>query len=95
MAPYARMALRRPVPHESWYAVSGYFYLYGYCYAAEVLRRLPRESWEDLRDRLIEEVLYTSQPDGSFWDYPLYGYAKPYGTAYAVLALAEYLPPLR
>jgi hypothetical protein len=23
------------------------------------------------------------QPDGSFWDYPMYGYHKFYGTGYA------------
>ena len=36
---------------------------------------------------LIEEALATRHPDGSFWDYPLYSYHKPYGTAYALMAL--------
>jgi len=38
---------------------------------------------------LIEEILVTLHPDGSFWDYPLYGYHNPYGTGYALLALIE------
>ena len=25
---------KRPIPHESWYQISGYFYLYGHAYAA-------------------------------------------------------------
>jgi hypothetical protein len=28
-------------------------------------------------------------PDGSFWDYPLYSYHKPYGTALALIALSR------
>lgn len=86
---FGRMGLHRPVPHESWAGVSGYFYLYGYYYAAECLRILPRKRSLPYRDGLIEDVLYTHHPDGSFWDYPFYGYDKPYGTSYAVLALAE------
>jgi hypothetical protein len=84
------MALHRPVPHESWFSVSGYFYLYGYYYAAECCRVLPDKVVAELRDGLIEEVLVTRHPDGSFWDYPLYGYHKPYGTGYALLALLEF-----
>ena len=82
------MALHRPVPHESWFAVSGYFYLYGYYYAAECCEHLRPEFVAEVRDALIEEVLVTRHPDGSFWDYPLYGYHKPYGTGYALLALS-------
>jgi hypothetical protein len=90
-APFARMAYHRPVPHESWFAVSGYFYLFGYHYAGEVLKRLPGPVSPALRDALIEEVLYTRHPDGSFWDYQLYGYHKVYGTAYAVTALLAFI----
>jgi hypothetical protein len=88
---FARMALHRPVPHQSWCAVSGYFYLFGYFNAAECCRVLPPATVAKYRDGLIEEVLLTRHPDGSFWDYPLYGYHKPYGTGYAVCALLELL----
>jgi hypothetical protein len=84
---FGRMALHRPVPHESWFSVSGYFYLYGYYYAAECRRVVSQEFMAGVRDALIEEVLVTHHPDGSFWDYPLYGYHKPYGTGYALMAL--------
>src|SRR4030095_3768722 len=42
-AGFQRAAVRRPIPHESWYSVSGYFYLYGHAYAAYVIDLLPRE----------------------------------------------------
>ncbi len=90
---FARAALHRPVPHESWFSVSGYFHLFGYYNAAECCRRLPPARVRELRDPLIEEILYTRAPDGSFWDYPLYGYHKPYGTSFAVLALAVLAAP--
>ncbi|KAA3608650.1 MAG: hypothetical protein DWQ01_11135 [Planctomycetota bacterium] len=89
---YARfqtVSLRRPIPHESWYQISGYFFLYGHSYAGLLL---DREDPEDARRHatLLEKAIYqTRQPDGSFWDYPLYSYHKPYGTAYALIALEE------
>jgi hypothetical protein len=86
---FARMALHRPIPHESWFSVSGYFYLFGYYNAAEACKVLEPATVAGFRDGLIEEVLLTRHPDGSFWDYPLYGYHKPYGTGYALGALLE------
>jgi hypothetical protein len=86
---FAVAGLRRPIPHESWYQVSGYFYLYGYHYAALCLEKLPPETRRRFRPHLIEAILKARQPDGSFWDYPLYGYHKFYGTGYALIALAR------
>jgi len=84
-----RAALRRPIPHESWYAISGYFYLYGHAYAAIALEKLPAEEQAELWPALVKAVRVCEQPDGSFWDYPLYSYHKPYGTAFAVQALSR------
>jgi len=89
---YARfqvVALRRPIPHESWYGISGYFYLYGTYYAALALDELDDPGRHRFAGPLARAVLRTRQPDGSFWDYPLYSYHKAYGTAYALLALAR------
>jgi len=84
------VGLRRPIPHESWYAISGYFYLYGHAYAAYVLaEELSEKQQKVLSPLMAEAVLITRQPDGSFWDYPLYSYHKPYGTAYALIALSR------
>jgi len=90
-ASFQRAAVRRPMPHESWYAVSGYFYLYGHAYAAYVLEGRPQAEQRTLWPILVEAVMYCHQPDGSFWDYPLYSYHKPYGTAFALIALTRAL----
>lgn len=88
-AGFQRVAVRRPIPHESWYSVSGYFYLYGHAYAAYVLEGLPAEQQRRFWPALVKAVMYCREPDGSFWDYPLYSYHKPYGTAFALIALAR------
>jgi len=86
---FATAALRRPRPHESWYSVSGYFYLYGYQYAALVLEQLPETDRKEFWPFVAEAILKTRQPDGSFWDYPTYDYHKYYGTGYALIALSR------
>jgi len=91
-ARFQRLGLRRPIPHESWYGISGYFYLYGHAYAAWALDVLPETERARLAPLLAEAVCVCREPDGSFWDYPLYSYHKPYGTAFAVIALARALP---
>ena len=88
-AGFQRSGVRRPIPHESWYQVSGYFYLYGHAYAAYVMQKLPIENQKKFRPALIDGVMFCHQPDGSFWDYPLYSYHKPYGTAFALIALSR------
>ena len=86
---FAIAGLRRPRPHESHYAVSGYFYLYGQQYAAMVLEKMPPEDRRVFWPDVIAYVLKARQPDGSFWDYPTYDYHKYYGTGYALIALSR------
>jgi len=83
---------KRPVPHESWFAVAGYFFYYGHYYAALCL--------EDLKDKknathhggqLAAVILPLQEKDGSWWDYPLYSYHRPYGTAFALMSLQRCL----
>lgn len=92
---YQKAGLRRPIPHESHFAISGYFYLYGHCYAAYTLEKLAPASRKRWASAIVEAVMVTREPDGSFWDYPLYSYHKPYGTAFALLALARAREALR
>jgi squalene cyclase len=87
-ARFQKMAVRRPIPHESWYSVSGYFYLYGHAYATYILEALPKEKQARYWPALVEAANYCREPDGSYWDYPLYSYHKPYGTAYALMVLS-------
>jgi hypothetical protein len=92
---YQKSGVRRPIPHESWYYISGYFYLYGHAYAAWALEKLPAPERARLAKLLVDAVLYCRDPDGSFWDYPLYSYHKPYGTAFALIALSRARKALR
>jgi len=80
---------KRPMPHEAWYYTSGYYFYYGHYYARLVLDALPatdRDRWLPALEKIIVE---RQEADGSWWDFPLYGYHKPYGTAYAILTLVR------
>jgi hypothetical protein len=82
-------AVSRPIPHEAYYWNSGYFYLYGHAYAARLARGLPPALRDRQLPRIQAEVLKLQDADGSFSDYPMQGYHRPYGTAFALIALAE------
>ena len=86
---FALAALRRPIPHESWYAVSGYFYLYGQQYAAVVLDHLDDAQRRLYWPKVVEFTLKSRQTDGSYWDYPTYNYHKYYGTGFALMTLTR------
>lgn len=78
---------KRPVPHEAWMQVAGYFYYYGHYYAALSLELLPESDRPAYRPLLAKLMVDRQEKDGSWWDYPLYDYHQPYGTAYALLTL--------
>jgi len=87
------IARKRPWPHEAWYSNSGYYFYYGHYYAARAVELLPTASRNPLRAQLRRLVLARQEPDGSWWDFPLYSYHKPYGTALALLSLTLAPPP--
>ena len=78
---------KRPLPHESWYYNSGYYFYYGHYYTARVIRLLAPRHAERLTAENHRLLLERQERDGSWWDFPFYGYHKPYGTAFALLAL--------
>ena len=80
-------ARKMPVPHESWFAVAGYFYYYGHYYAAGCLEQLPASDRPHFQDHLGRILLARQEKDGSWWDYPMYDYHQPWGTAFALMAL--------
>jgi hypothetical protein len=84
---FLEMGRKRQWPHEAWYCTSGYYYYYGHYYAARVLERLRPEDRAAYGERLLRVVLPHQEPDGSWWDYNMYSYEKPYGTAYALMIL--------
>jgi hypothetical protein len=79
---------KRPIPHETHFQISGYFYYYGMYYFTESVALLPREKQAPYAKRLASILLERQEKDGSWWDYPLYSYHQPYGTGYALMALA-------
>lgn len=78
---------KRPIPHESWFFVAGYFYYYGHYYAARVIEELPAAARPRLQAHLATILLRLQEKDGSWWDYPLYNYHQQYGTAFALMSL--------
>lgn len=78
---------KRPVPHEAWFQVAGYFFYYGHYYAALCMDALDPAAAAPYRDRMAALLLGLQEKDGSWWDYPLYDYHQQYGTAFAVLTL--------
>src|SRR5262249_43018486 len=80
---------KRPVPHESWFQVAGYFYYYGHYYAALCMEELGEEKGAKYKDQLAGLLLPLQEKDGSWFDYELYNYHQQYGTAFALMALAR------
>jgi len=79
---------KRPVPHESWFQVAGYFYYFGHYYAALCIEELG-SGQEMYKDQLARLLLPLQEKDGTWWDFPLYNYHQQYGTAFAVMSLVR------
>jgi hypothetical protein len=80
---------KRPIPHESFFHVAGYFYYYGHWYAALCIDALPAADRREFQDQLAHIILPLQEKDGSWWDFPLYNYHQQYGTAMAVMTLTR------
>ena len=78
---------KRPIPHESWFQVAGYFYYYGHYYAALCIEDLSVEQRGLFQAHMVQTIVPKQEKDGSWWDYPLYDYHQPYGTAFALMTL--------
>jgi hypothetical protein len=81
------MGRKRPVPHESYYQIAGYFFYYGHYYASLCIDALPEADRPFYQEHLAKVLLPLHEKDGSWWDYPLYNYHYSYGTAYTLMAL--------
>jgi hypothetical protein len=78
---------KKPIPHESFFAVAGYFFYFGHYYAGLCIDQLPVEKRDFYKHHLARIILDLQEADGSWFDYPLYDYHKAYGTAFAVMTL--------
>lgn len=81
------IARKYPIPHETWYQNSGYFCFYGYYYAAMLLPRVPAAKRPVYAKQISGHLAPLQEQDGSFWDYQLFKFHKPYGTGYVLLTL--------
>ena len=80
---------KRPVPHESWFQVAGYFYYFGHYYGALAIELLPPDQRAEYQDHLAATLMQRQEKDGSWWDYPLYNYHQQYGTAFGLMTLVR------
>lgn len=78
---------KRPIPHESWFLVAGYFFYYGHYYAGLCIEQLPEEDRAKHQDQMAALLLRLQEKDGSWWDYPLYDYHQQYGTAFGLMTI--------
>ena len=81
------MGRKKPIPHESFAAVAGYFYYFGMYYGALCADDLPQAQQQLYKPHIGRLLIARQEKDGSWFDYPLYSYHKPYGTAFALLSL--------
>jgi hypothetical protein len=78
---------KRPIPHESYFQVAGYFFYFGHYYASLCIEQLPPVDRPFYQDHLGNILIALQEKDGSWWDYPLYNYHQQWGTAFAVMTL--------
>ena len=68
-------------------------YYYGHYYAMDCIALLP-EAERPVYYRNYARIIVSKQErDGSWWDYPLYDYHQPYGTAFALMTLQRCQEP--
>jgi hypothetical protein len=78
---------KRPIPHESWFDIAGYFFYFGHYYAGLCIDQLPESERGPYQDHLAHVLLRLQEKDGSWWDFPLFDYHQQYGTAFALMSL--------
>lgn len=83
---------KRPVPHEAWFAIAGYFYYYGFYHGSICIELLPPKSRPFYKAHMAHTLMERQEKDGSWFDFPFYAYHKPYGTAFAIMCLERAKP---
>jgi hypothetical protein len=81
------IARKRPIPHDSWFQVAGYFYYFGHYYGALCIENVTSDRQEEFQAHMATLMLGLQEKDGSWWDYPLYDYHQQYGTALVLMTL--------
>lgn len=76
-------------PHESFFAVAGYFFYFGHYYAGLCIEMLPENKRPFYQNHIGHIIIQLQEKDGSWFDYLLYDYHKAYGTAFALMTLVR------
>src|SRR5258706_11265601 len=84
---FLQMGRQRPIPHDSWYATAPYYYYFGHYYASLLVEGLKGDARDHYAKVMADGVLKYQESDGSWWDFPMWDFHKPYGTAFAVMTL--------
>ena len=85
----------RPIPHEAYYYVAAYFYMFGHCYAAQVINELPEAERAAWHQQLRAHLVKIQWADGSSLDFPNMSCMQIAGTSFSILALQAGLPGAR
>lgn len=87
---------KRTGTHEGPYRIAPYYFYFAHRSVAGAIDLLPEERRAPERERLIEKLLKTRDPDGT-WNDRIYPRSRNFGTAMAILALCSpgLPPPLR
>ena len=64
-------------------------FYYGHLYASLCIKKLPENEQPEFKEKLSEILIPLQEKDGSWWDFPFYNYHKQYGTAMALISLAN------
>ncbi len=90
--PYLEAGRKRITPHkDAPHNISGYFFFYGYHYAAEAATHLGQADQERFWKAIVGDILRTQEKNGCWWDTMCYDYGDKWGTAFALLALERFL----
>lgn len=85
--PFLEMGRKRPLPHSSWYQTAPYYFYFDHYYAAKMVERFGGAAQSRFGTMIADWILPLQEPDGSWWDFAMWDYHKPYGTAYVVMTL--------
>lgn len=93
---YLEAGRKRLIPHrDAPHNISGYFFFFGYNYAAEVAEILgdeyPLKRW----DRLAWTMLRTQEKNGCWWDTAAADYGDKWGTGFAIMTMQRYLREMK
>ena len=84
---FLEMGRKRPLPHSSWYQTAPYYFYFDHYYAARLAEKLGGDVQAKYGRMIADWILPLQEPGGSWWDFAMWDYHRPYGTAFVVMTL--------